>query len=155
MLWKVFPITSYPIAEINQNSIRIVNQHKGAFPNERLIKQVSRDKVWWAMVLFIHSSSALFTHIFKTHWDFILNYHFLSHLPKKIQTFLTETTITSRSRYWGSLHMGSSEHSLLDLRTGEESPRPWLPTAMLLGMYHSVECACILVSDYVTSFSGF
>ena len=41
-LCKVFPITSYPIAEINQNSIRIVNQHKGAFPNERLLKQVSQ-----------------------------------------------------------------------------------------------------------------
>lgn len=39
VLDQVFPITSYPIAEINQNSIRIVNQHKGAFPNERLIKQ--------------------------------------------------------------------------------------------------------------------
>ena len=43
-LCKVFPITSYPIAEINQNSIRIVNQHKGAFPNERLLKQVSKKK---------------------------------------------------------------------------------------------------------------
>ncbi|XP_061186684.1 protein SSUH2 homolog [Saccostrea echinata] len=39
VLDQVFPITSYPIAEINNNSIRIVNQHKGAFPNERMLKQ--------------------------------------------------------------------------------------------------------------------
>lgn len=49
-LCKVFPITSYPIAEINQNSIRIVNQHKGAFPNERLLKQVSQKENLWAHV---------------------------------------------------------------------------------------------------------
>lgn len=49
LFWKVFPITSYPIAEINQNSIRIVNQHKGAFPNERLLKQVSRESVYWLL----------------------------------------------------------------------------------------------------------
>ncbi|XP_061187104.1 protein SSUH2 homolog [Saccostrea echinata] len=39
---QVFPLTSYPIPEINNNSIRIVNEHKRAFPNERIIRQRQR-----------------------------------------------------------------------------------------------------------------
>ncbi|KAK3101124.1 hypothetical protein FSP39_001126 [Pinctada imbricata] len=35
----VFPITSYPVPDINNNSIRLVNQHKGAFPSERQLQQ--------------------------------------------------------------------------------------------------------------------
>ncbi|KAK3103748.1 hypothetical protein FSP39_021609 [Pinctada imbricata] len=35
----VHPITSYPVPDINNNSIRLVNQHKGAFPSERQLQQ--------------------------------------------------------------------------------------------------------------------
>ncbi|XP_062606663.1 protein SSUH2 homolog [Saccostrea cucullata] len=39
---QVFPITSYPIPEINNNSIRIVNEHKKGFPTERIVRQRQR-----------------------------------------------------------------------------------------------------------------
>lgn len=39
VLPQVWPITAYPVPEINDNSVRLVNQHKGAFPNERQLQQ--------------------------------------------------------------------------------------------------------------------
>ncbi|XP_070557316.1 protein SSUH2 homolog [Ptychodera flava] len=35
----VWPISSYPVPEINNNSIRIVNEHRSAFASERQIQQ--------------------------------------------------------------------------------------------------------------------
>ncbi|XP_061187105.1 protein SSUH2 homolog [Saccostrea echinata] len=39
---QVYPLTAYPIPEINNNSIRIVNEHKNAFPTERIFRQRQR-----------------------------------------------------------------------------------------------------------------
>ncbi|XP_046577132.1 protein SSUH2 homolog isoform X1 [Haliotis rubra] len=38
-LMPVWPITSYFVREINENSIRLVNQHKGGFPGARQLMQ--------------------------------------------------------------------------------------------------------------------
>ncbi|XP_061187107.1 protein SSUH2 homolog [Saccostrea echinata] len=39
---QVFPITTHPIKEINNNSKRIINEHKHAFPYERIKRQRQR-----------------------------------------------------------------------------------------------------------------
>ncbi|KAK3585813.1 hypothetical protein CHS0354_038330 [Potamilus streckersoni] len=39
VLPMVPPIVAYPVKEINDNSIRLVNKHRGAWPNERCLSQ--------------------------------------------------------------------------------------------------------------------
>lgn len=42
VMLNVWPITSYPVGEINDNSIRLVNSHRSAFPNEKQLQQRQR-----------------------------------------------------------------------------------------------------------------
>ncbi|KAL4226364.1 Protein ssuh2 [Mactra antiquata] len=38
----VWPIVSYPVKEINDNSVRLVNAHRGAWPSEKILSQRQR-----------------------------------------------------------------------------------------------------------------
>lgn len=38
----VWPIVSYPVKEVNDNSVRLVNMHRGNWPSERILSQRQR-----------------------------------------------------------------------------------------------------------------
>lgn len=39
--FKVWPIATYPVKEINEQSAKMVNEHRNKWPNELIHKQVS------------------------------------------------------------------------------------------------------------------
>ncbi|XP_074645676.1 protein SSUH2 homolog [Tubulanus polymorphus] len=39
---QVWPITSYPVQRINENSVRLIESHRVSFPNERILRQRHR-----------------------------------------------------------------------------------------------------------------
>ena len=38
----MWAITAYPVKEVNDNSVNLVNRHREAYKSERIIMQVSR-----------------------------------------------------------------------------------------------------------------